>query len=75
MGHNRVDTMTNTREKKSVVPDSKKRKGPGATSSNETTEIHHPFLQFPPGSQEESFQILHARPLSVGRCIDWAALE
>ncbi|PPS03421.1 hypothetical protein GOBAR_AA17241 [Gossypium barbadense] len=39
------------------------------------TEVQHPFLQFPPGPQEELFQVLCARPLGVGRCIDWAALE
>ncbi|PPS19809.1 hypothetical protein GOBAR_AA00773 [Gossypium barbadense] len=75
VGHCRVDTMTNTRGKKTVVPISKKRKGPGATSLSATTEICHPLLQFPPGPQEELFQILRARPLGMGRCIDWATLE
>ncbi|PPS10108.1 hypothetical protein GOBAR_AA10535 [Gossypium barbadense] len=65
--------MTNTRGKKTVVPASKKWKG--VTSSTVTTEIRLPFLQFPLGPQEELFQILRARPLGVGRCIDWTALE
>ncbi|KAH1046007.1 hypothetical protein J1N35_036791, partial [Gossypium stocksii] len=43
---------------KVAVPTSKKRKGPGATSSSATTDIRHPFLQFLSGTQEELFQIL-----------------
>ncbi|PPS18892.1 hypothetical protein GOBAR_AA01696 [Gossypium barbadense] len=58
---------------KTAVLVSTKRKG--ATSSTATTEIRHPFLQFPLGPREELFQILRAGPLSVGQCIDWAALE
>ncbi|PPS20479.1 hypothetical protein GOBAR_AA00096 [Gossypium barbadense] len=54
--------MTNTRGKKTFVPASKKRKG-AASSWGPTNEIWHPFLQFPPGPQEELFQILRACPL------------
>ncbi|PPS11007.1 hypothetical protein GOBAR_AA09652 [Gossypium barbadense] len=50
-------------------------KGPGATSSSATTEICHPFIQFLPGPQEDLFQILCTRPLGVGQCISWAALD
>ncbi|KAK5836569.1 hypothetical protein PVK06_012361 [Gossypium arboreum] len=46
-----------------------------SSSSGPTTEIRHPFLQFPIGPHEELFQILWARPLIVGHCIDWAAVE
>ncbi|KAH1121810.1 hypothetical protein J1N35_004970 [Gossypium stocksii] len=67
--------MTSPCGKKIAIPASKKRKGPGSTSSSATTEVRHPFLQFLQGSQEKLFQILRARPLGVGRCIDWAALE
>ncbi|KAK5833728.1 hypothetical protein PVK06_017582 [Gossypium arboreum] len=67
-------TMSSSRGKKSAVPASKKRKG-ASSSLGPTTEIHHPFLQFPNGPQEELFQILWARPLVAGRCIDWAAVE
>ncbi|PPS08954.1 hypothetical protein GOBAR_AA11689 [Gossypium barbadense] len=35
-----------------------------------TAKIRHPLLQFPREPQEELFQILWARPLIVGRCID-----
>ncbi|KAK5845644.1 hypothetical protein PVK06_001844 [Gossypium arboreum] len=66
--------MSNPHGKKAAIPASKKRKG-AASSSGPTTEIRHLFLQFPPGPQEELFQILRARLLGVGRCIDWAALE
>ncbi|KAK5846152.1 hypothetical protein PVK06_002423 [Gossypium arboreum] len=69
-----LDTMTNPKGKKTTVPASKKRKG-AALSSGPTAEIRHPFLQFPPGPQEELFQILRSRPLGVGRCIDWTSLE
>ena len=67
-------TMSSSRGKKTVVPASKKRKG-AASSSSPTAEIRHPFLQVPLGPQEKLYQILRARPLGVGRCIDWAALE
>ncbi|PPS16018.1 hypothetical protein GOBAR_AA04561 [Gossypium barbadense] len=67
------DIMSN-RGKKTTVPASKKRKGP-ASYSGPTVEIRHPFPQFSLGSQEELFQILRARPLGVGLCIDWTALE
>ncbi|PPS13647.1 hypothetical protein GOBAR_AA06937 [Gossypium barbadense] len=66
--------MSNPRSKKTVIPASKKRKG-AASSSGPTSEIRHPFLQFLSGPQEELFQILRARPLGVGCCINWAALE
>ncbi|KAK5833315.1 hypothetical protein PVK06_017138 [Gossypium arboreum] len=69
-----LDTMTNPKGKKTTVPASKKQKG-AASSSSPTAEIRHPFLQFPLGPQEELFQILWARPLGVGRCIDWTVLE
>ncbi|KAK5824212.1 hypothetical protein PVK06_018980 [Gossypium arboreum] len=61
-------------ENKTAVPTSKKRKG-AASSSSPTTEIRQPFLQVPLGPQEELYQILWARPLGVGHCIDWAVLE
>ncbi|PPS13447.1 hypothetical protein GOBAR_AA07130 [Gossypium barbadense] len=52
------------------------KKGKGASSSaGPTAKIHHPLLQFPRGPQEELFQILRARPLIAGHCIDWAAIE
>ncbi|PPR99915.1 hypothetical protein GOBAR_AA20751 [Gossypium barbadense] len=57
-----------------AIPASKKRKG-ASSSAGPTTKIHHPLLQFPRGPQEEIFQILQARPLIVGYCIDWAAVE
>ncbi|PPS10114.1 hypothetical protein GOBAR_AA10528 [Gossypium barbadense] len=66
--------MSSSRGKKAVVPASKKRKG-ASSSSGPTAEVRHPFLRFPIGPQEELFQILWARPLIVGRCIDWAAVE
>ncbi|PPR86040.1 hypothetical protein GOBAR_AA34648 [Gossypium barbadense] len=56
-----------------AVPASKKRKGL-SSSSGSTKKVFHPFLRFPIGPQEELFQILWARPLIVGRCIDWAAV-
>ncbi|PPS15100.1 hypothetical protein GOBAR_AA05473 [Gossypium barbadense] len=62
------------RGKKTSVPHSKKRKG-ASSSAGPTMKIHHPLLQFLRGPQEELFQILRARPLIVGRCIDWAAVE
>ncbi|PPS09304.1 hypothetical protein GOBAR_AA11340 [Gossypium barbadense] len=69
----RLYIMSN-RGKKIVVPASKKRKG-AVSSLDPTAEIRHPFLQFPLEPQEELFQILRARPLGVGCCIDWATLE
>ncbi|PPR88256.1 hypothetical protein GOBAR_AA32432 [Gossypium barbadense] len=66
--------MSSSRGKKTVVPASKKRKG-ASSFACPTTEIHHPLLQFPRRPQEELFQILRARPLITGRCIDWAAVE
>ncbi|PPR99096.1 hypothetical protein GOBAR_AA21570 [Gossypium barbadense] len=71
---NKEYTMSSSQRKKSAVPVSKKRKG-ASSSSGPTIEIHHPFLQFPNGPQEELFQILLAQPLVAGRCIDWAAVE
>ncbi|PPS03660.1 hypothetical protein GOBAR_AA17003 [Gossypium barbadense] len=65
--------MSSSRGKKAAVPAPKKRKG-ALSSSGPTAEIRHPFLQFPIEPHEENFQILWARPLITGRCIDWAAL-
>ncbi|PPS11577.1 hypothetical protein GOBAR_AA09067 [Gossypium barbadense] len=67
-------TMSSLRGKKTAVPASKKKKGV-SSSSGPTAEIRHPFQQFPIGPQEEHFQILRARPLIAGRCIDWPAVE
>ncbi|KAK5845354.1 hypothetical protein PVK06_001526 [Gossypium arboreum] len=67
--------MTNTRGKKTVVLASKKRKGPGTTSSSASTEARHPLLRFSSGLQDDLFQLLRVRPLEVGCYIDWAALE
>ncbi|PPS00132.1 hypothetical protein GOBAR_AA20532 [Gossypium barbadense] len=66
--------MSSSRGKKTTVPASKKRKG-ASSFAGPTTEIRHPLLQFPRGPQEELFQILRARPLIAGHCIDWAAIE
>ncbi|PPS09459.1 hypothetical protein GOBAR_AA11189 [Gossypium barbadense] len=66
--------MSSSRGKKAVVPASKKKKG-ALSFSGPTAEVRHPFLRFPIGPQEELFQILWARPLIAGRCIDWAAIE
>ncbi|KAK5842400.1 hypothetical protein PVK06_004750 [Gossypium arboreum] len=52
-------TMSSSCGKKAVVPASKKRKG-ASSSSGPTAEVHHPFLRFPIGPQEELFQILRA---------------
>ncbi|PPS20318.1 hypothetical protein GOBAR_AA00252 [Gossypium barbadense] len=52
-----------------------KRKGPGATSLSASTEVRHPLLRFLSGLQDDLFQLLHMRPLGVGRCIDWVALD
>ncbi|PPR95587.1 hypothetical protein GOBAR_AA25084 [Gossypium barbadense] len=67
-------TMSSSGGKKAAVHASKKRKG-ALSSSGPTVNVHHPFLRFPIGPQEELFQILRARPLIAGRCIDWAAVE
>ncbi|PPS10236.1 hypothetical protein GOBAR_AA10409 [Gossypium barbadense] len=66
--------MSSSRGKKVGVPASKKRKG-ASSSSGPTAEVRHPFLRFPIRPQEELFQILWARPLIAGRCIDWAVVE
>ncbi|PPS14085.1 hypothetical protein GOBAR_AA06500 [Gossypium barbadense] len=66
--------MSSSHGKKAVVPASKKRKG-APSSSGPTTEVRHPFLRFPIRPQEELFQILWARPLIAGRCINWATVE
>ncbi|PPS12814.1 hypothetical protein GOBAR_AA07826 [Gossypium barbadense] len=66
--------MSSSRGKKIFVSASKKRKGT-SSSASPTVKICHPLLQFPKGPQEELFQILQARPLAVGRCIPWAAVE
>ncbi|PPS02753.1 hypothetical protein GOBAR_AA17912 [Gossypium barbadense] len=73
-GMGQLYTMSSSRGKKTAVPASKKRKG-ASSSSGPTAKIRHPFLQFPIGPQEELFQILRARPLIAGRCIDWATVE
>ncbi|PPS19593.1 hypothetical protein GOBAR_AA00977 [Gossypium barbadense] len=67
-------TMSSSRGKKTTVLAPKKRKG-ASSSSGPTAEIRHHFLQFPIGPQEELFQILQARPLITGCCIDWAVVE
>ncbi|PPS14285.1 hypothetical protein GOBAR_AA06295 [Gossypium barbadense] len=67
-------TMSSSHGKKAVVPTSKKRKG-ALSSSGPTAKIRHPFLQLPIRPQEELFQILWARPLILGRCINWATVE
>ncbi|PPS19006.1 hypothetical protein GOBAR_AA01557 [Gossypium barbadense] len=67
--------MSSSRGKKAAVPSSKRRRGPGSSSVRATAEVRHPFLEFPQASQEELFQILRARPLTTGHCIDWAAVE
>ncbi|PPS19588.1 hypothetical protein GOBAR_AA00993 [Gossypium barbadense] len=66
--------MSSSRGKKTAVPASKKRKG-ASSSAGPTAEIRHPLLQFPRRPQEELFQILQARPLATGRCIDWATVK
>ncbi|PPR81486.1 hypothetical protein GOBAR_AA39225 [Gossypium barbadense] len=66
--------MSSSRRKKTAVLASKKRKG-ALSSAGPTAKIRHPLLQFPRGPQEKLFQILQARPLILGRCIDWAAIE
>ncbi|PPS10209.1 hypothetical protein GOBAR_AA10424 [Gossypium barbadense] len=66
--------MSSSRGKKITVPAPKKRKG-ASSFAGPATKIRHPLLQFPRGPQEELFQILQARPLIAGCCIDWAAIE
>ncbi|PPS11864.1 hypothetical protein GOBAR_AA08779 [Gossypium barbadense] len=66
--------MSSSHGKKAIVPASKKKKG-ASSSSGPTGKVRHPFLRFPIGPQEELFQILQARPLIAGNCIDWAAIE
>ncbi|PPS08269.1 hypothetical protein GOBAR_AA12367 [Gossypium barbadense] len=67
--------MSSSRGKKAAVPSSKRRRGPNSSSVCATDEVRNPFLEFPQASQEELFQILHAWPLTTGRCIDWATVE
>ncbi|PPR98006.1 hypothetical protein GOBAR_AA22664 [Gossypium barbadense] len=67
-------TMSSSHGKKATIPASKKRKG-ASSSSGPTAEVRHPFLRFPIRPQEELFQILWARTLIAGSCIDWAAIE
>lgn len=69
--------MKNTCGKsETAVPTSKKRKGPGATPFLSTSaETRHPFLRFVTGPQEDLYQLIRARPISLGCCIDWAAME
>ncbi|PPR93014.1 hypothetical protein GOBAR_AA27661 [Gossypium barbadense] len=64
--------MSSSRGKKAAVLASKKRKG-ASSFSGPTAKVRHPFLSFPIGPQEVLFQILRARPLITGRCIDWIA--
>ncbi|PPR85574.1 hypothetical protein GOBAR_AA35116 [Gossypium barbadense] len=66
--------MSYSRGKKTAILVSKKKNG-ALSSSGPTAKIHHPFLQFPIWPQEELLQILRARPLIAGRCIDWAVVE
>ncbi|KAK5833772.1 hypothetical protein PVK06_017630 [Gossypium arboreum] len=66
--------MSSSRGKKTAVLASKKRNG-ASSSASPTVKIRHPLLQFPRGPQEELFQILRARPLAAGHCINWAAVE
>ncbi|PPS08768.1 hypothetical protein GOBAR_AA11872 [Gossypium barbadense] len=66
--------MSSLRGNKTIIPASKKRKG-ASSSAGPTTKIRHPLLQFTQGPQEELFQILWARPLIAGLCIDWAIVE
>ncbi|KAK5838942.1 hypothetical protein PVK06_007690 [Gossypium arboreum] len=69
-------TLTNTRGKSKVVdPALKKQKSPGTTSSSASAKVRHPYLQFSADPLEDLFQLLPVRPLGLGRCIDWAALE
>ncbi|PPR94387.1 hypothetical protein GOBAR_AA26282 [Gossypium barbadense] len=67
-------TMSSSRGKKTAVPTSKNRNG-ALSFASPTTKIRHPLLQFTRGPQEELFQILQARPLIAGHCIDWATVE
>ncbi|XP_052484340.1 uncharacterized protein LOC128039805 [Gossypium raimondii] len=69
--------IKNTRSKsKVVVPASKKWKSPSTTfSSSASAKTRHPFLRFFVVPQEDLFQLLRVRPLSLGRCIDWAIVE
>ncbi|PPS12746.1 hypothetical protein GOBAR_AA07890 [Gossypium barbadense] len=66
--------MSSSRGKKTAIPASKKRKG-ASSFAGPTTKIRHLLLQFPRGPQEELFQMLRARPLIAGRCINWATVE
>ncbi|PPR81876.1 hypothetical protein GOBAR_AA38838 [Gossypium barbadense] len=66
--------MSSSRGKKAAVPSSKRRRGLGFSSVRATTEVRHPFLEFLQALQEKLFQILCARPITTGRCIDWAAV-
>ena len=66
--------MSSSKGKKTVVPALKKMKG-ASSSAGPTAKIRHPLLQFPYGPQKELFQILQARPLIVGHCIHWVAVE
>ncbi|PPS15514.1 hypothetical protein GOBAR_AA05062 [Gossypium barbadense] len=67
--------MLSSRGKKAAVPSSKRRRGPSSSSVRATAKVWHPFLEFLQASQEELFQILRARSLTTGHCIDWAAVE
>ncbi|PPS01546.1 hypothetical protein GOBAR_AA19119 [Gossypium barbadense] len=61
--------MSSSRGKKGRCPYFKEKEG------SVIFRVLHPFLRFPIGPQEELFQILWARPLIVGCCIDWVTEE
>ncbi|KAK5794255.1 hypothetical protein PVK06_035473 [Gossypium arboreum] len=67
--------MSSSRGKKGAVLSSKRRRGSGYSSIRATAEVRYPFLEFPQASQEELFQILRVRPLTTGRCINWATVK
>ncbi|PPS03111.1 hypothetical protein GOBAR_AA17555 [Gossypium barbadense] len=61
--------------KKAAVPSSKRHKGPGSSSVSATAEVQHPSLDFSQALQDKLFKIIRARPITTGRCIDWAVVE
>ncbi|PPS13900.1 hypothetical protein GOBAR_AA06681 [Gossypium barbadense] len=73
--HSVVYIMSSSRGKMAMVLSSKRRRGLGSSSVRATVKVRHPFLKFPQALQEELFQILRARPIATGCCIDWAAVE
>ncbi|PPR95344.1 hypothetical protein GOBAR_AA25321 [Gossypium barbadense] len=51
-------------------------KGPSSTSSSSApAKIRHPYLRFQAGPHEDLYQLHRVRPLGLGHCIVWAALE